>query len=223
MTVAEAPTSAARDAYRFGNGPEIKLQPGTIGWTASDLDDPAVERAWSNGRYEILEGVLTIMPPAYFAGGNATVNLIAMLKTFTKARGAGERMATEVDIIIDEQRVLIADAVLLTREDQRRQDAAARAANRPDARRTRVLIPPTLVLESVSPGHERHDRETKRRWYAEFGVPHYWIVDAYSRSLDCLRLDAGAYVVDAQGSGDAPLQPTAFPGLVIPLHDLWND
>jgi Uma2 family endonuclease len=223
MTIAEDRTSAARDAYRFGNGPEIELRPGTMGWTASDLDDPAVERAWFNGRYEILQGVLTIMPPAYFTGGSAPLNLLTLLKAFVKARGMGERMAMEVDIIIDEQRVLRADAVLLTPDDQRRQEAAARAANRPDLRRTRILIPPTLILESISPGHERHDRETKRRWYAEFGVPHYWIVDAYRQSLDCLRLDAGVYIVDAQGGGDATLQPAAFPGLVIPLRDLWND
>jgi Uma2 family endonuclease len=223
MTVAEIPTPVVRDTYRFGSGPEIELQPGTIGWTASDLDDPAVERAWFKGRYEILQGVLTIMPPAYFASGNAPFNLLTLLKAFTKARGTGERIAFESDIVIDEQRVLVADAVLLTPDDQRRQEAAVRAAKRPDPQRTRILVPPTLVLESVSPGHEKHDHETKRRWYAEFGVPHYWIVDAYRQSLDCLRLDAGAYVVDAQGTGDATLQPAAFPGLVVPLRDLWND
>ena len=46
--------------------------PGTTGWTASDLDDPQIERLWFSGRYEIVEGVLTSMPPAYLAGGSAT-------------------------------------------------------------------------------------------------------------------------------------------------------
>ena len=36
---------------------------GTLGWTADDLDDPRIERLWDQGRYEIVEGVLTQMPP----------------------------------------------------------------------------------------------------------------------------------------------------------------
>ncbi|HZL38562.1 MAG TPA: hypothetical protein VFC78_24855 [Tepidisphaeraceae bacterium] len=45
--------------------------PGTTGWTADDLDDPQIERQWEDGAYEIIEGVLTLMPAAYFAGSNA--------------------------------------------------------------------------------------------------------------------------------------------------------
>jgi Uma2 family endonuclease len=194
-----------------------------MGWRASDLDDPAVERAWFDGRFEILQGVLTVMPPAYFTGGNVTANLVALLKAHAKSLGSGDRVAVEADIIIDEERVIIADAVLLSPDDQRRQETAARAAQAQDLRRTRILVPPKLVLESISPGHEKHDRETKRRWYAEFGVPNYWIVDAFAETLECLRLDAGVYVTDAAGTGDAVLQPPAFPGLTIPLREIWND
>jgi hypothetical protein len=42
--------------------------PGTTGWTASDLDDPRIEAKWEWGRYEIINGVLTRMPAAYFGG-----------------------------------------------------------------------------------------------------------------------------------------------------------
>ena len=41
-----------------------KFRPGTTGWTAGDLDDPAIEATWERGRYEIVEGVLTKLPPA---------------------------------------------------------------------------------------------------------------------------------------------------------------
>ena len=86
-----------------------------------------------------------------------------------------------------------------------------------------LTIPPTLVIESVSRGHEAHDRETKRRRYAEFGVPHYWIVDADARSLDCLRLDGGVYVDAGVGRGDDVIRPAAFDGLSIPLAEVWDD
>src|SRR5207248_2784844 len=75
--------------------------PGTMGWTAADLDDPEIERQWFAGRYEIVEGVLTIIPPAYFAGGEGLFNLLFFLKGYLNQQGSGARIATEVDIVID--------------------------------------------------------------------------------------------------------------------------
>ena len=200
-----------------------RFEPGTTGWTASDLDDPATEREWVKGRHEIVEGVLTTMPPAYFAGGNALINLVALLKAYSKDRGLRFGLAAEGEIVIDEFRVLRADAVLLTPEDQRRQARAVKLAGRPDPKRTRILVPPTLVIESVSPGHESHDRRTKKAWYAEFGVPHYWLVDAYEQTLECFKLDEAKYRVDAKGKGNQIVKRVAFEGLVIPLKDVWED
>ena len=55
----------------------------------------------------------------------------------------------EVEIIIDATRVLRADAALLTPADEARQVQAVKAAGRTDPDRTRILVPPTLIIESV--------------------------------------------------------------------------
>src|SRR3954471_1887117 len=124
MSVAEAQVLARRDTYRFGNRPMPCPQPGTTGWTARDLEDPDVERDWVQNRYELVEGVLTKMPPAYFVGGNCAFNLMTLLKAYSKERGLNYRLAVEGEIIIDELRVLRADGVLLTPADAERQDQA---------------------------------------------------------------------------------------------------
>jgi Uma2 family endonuclease len=129
----------------------------------------------------------------------------------------------EVDIIIDELRVARTDAVLLLPADARRQTRAARAAGRRDVKRTRILVPPTLLIESVSPGHEEHDRRVKRRWYAEFGVPKYWILDAFAQTLECLRLKGGRYVRDVHGKGRRIIKPAAFAGLALDPGAVWED
>jgi Uma2 family endonuclease len=84
------------------------------------------------------------------------------------------------------------------------------------------LIPPTLVIESLSPGHELHDQQTKRRWYAEFDIPNYWLLDAFRQSLDCLVLRNGEYKLDAGGKNHESVSPALFPGLSIPLQDIWT-
>ena len=84
-----------------------------------------------------------------------------------------------------------------------------------------LTIPPTLVIESVSVGHEAHDRRTKRRWYADFGIGHHWIVDGLRRTLDCLWLDGDDYRDDGSGREGEVVRPPSLAGLDLPLADVW--
>jgi Uma2 family endonuclease len=82
--------------------------------------------------------------------------------------------------------------------------------------------PPTLVIESLSQGHEHHDQVTKRKWYADLKVPHYWIIDGFARRLECLRLRGEHYDLEASGAHDDTLEPASFPGLRISLREVWE-
>jgi len=208
--------------------PSKPFKPGTTGWRASDLDDPEIEAKWFGGRYEIVEGVLAEMPPAYFAGGKRLYQLQFRISLHQQSARILGSFANEVDIVVDEYRVVRADAAWMTPQDEGRQTGAVASAPplaTPGAprnpERTRVLVPPTLVIESVSPGHEAHDRRTKRKWYAEFGVAHYWLFDPFARSIDTLVLEAGNYRVEQSLAGEADLRPSLFPGLVLPLSGVW--
>ena len=64
--------------------------------------------------------------------------------------------------------------------------------------------------------HEAHDRVTKRRWYAEFGVANYWLLDVFGRSLECLVLDGGEYRADAAGPAPDRAQADALVDRVSP-------
>ena len=196
--------------------------PGTPGWAASDLDDPEVERLWFEGSYEIVNGVLTTMAPAFYVGGKATSILLRIGIGYLEDRGMGGSFGTEVDIIIDESRVVKADAIHMSADDEKRQAEAVAVAGRIDAERTRILVPPTIIIEAISPGHERHDRITKMRWYAEFKVPNYWILDPFAKTLDCHVLDGNAYRLDLSGKGSDEISTRVFPGLVISLKRLWG-
>jgi len=198
------------------------FEPGTTGWCASDLDDPEIERMWFEGWFEIIDGVLTTMAPAYFTGGEALINIIVFCRQYFDEHGIKGSFATEAEIIIDESRVLRADAALMMPADKRRQSKAARGQRR-DPQRTRLLVPPTLIIESVSPGHERHDRVTKMRWYAEFGVANYWIVDAFEKRLSCFVLEGAAYRQEAAGRKSGTVKPGIFPGLTLPLERIFGD
>ena len=213
--------SPVRDTYRFGDGPSPALQPGTLGWSVADVEDPATQVLWSQGRYEILNGVLTIMPPAYYYGGSSADNLKFILRTHLASRQLKCSTSAEVDIAVTDAQVVRADAVAIWGDDLPRFDALVFPPPRTHWSEHVLTIPPTLVIESVSQGHEVHDRQTKRRWYAGFGVRHYWIVDGLRRTLDCLLLDGDQYREDGGGHDADIVRPPSLDGLAIPLANVW--
>ena len=187
------------------------------------MDDPQIERQWENAHYEIIEGVLTEMAPAYYDGGVALANLEFLILDFVKRTKLGGHFAHEVDFILASKRLVKPDSVFMTPEDERRQKKANAKLAKPRMIYGRLLLPPTLCIESVSLGHEAHDRETKRAWYAEFSVPNYWLLDAHERTLECLVLKGSSYRVDQAGQFKDLLRPSLFPGLVIKLAHIWLD
>ncbi len=57
-----------------------------------------------------------------------------------------------------------------------------------------VELRPDWACEIVSPSNTNHDRVTKRRLYAEHGVPHYWVIDPMERTLEALALCDGTWI-----------------------------
>lgn len=49
-------------------------------------------------------------------------------------------------------------------------------------------IVPDWVCEILSPSTAMHDRVTKRKLYAEYGVPYHWLIDTDARLLECFEL-----------------------------------
>ena len=66
---------------------------------------------------------------------------------------------------------------------------------RVDAAERFATSPPLLVVEVLSPTGRTRDQVTKRRLYAEFGVPTYWVVDPDEPWLLEVDLASGAETV----------------------------
>ena len=72
-----------------------------------------------------------------------------------------------------------------------------------------------LVMEVVSDDDRRRDLETKRREYAQAGIPEYWIVDPEQGRITVLRLDGATYAVHGDFPLDAQATSTLLPGFVL--------
>ena len=66
-----------------------------------------------------------------------------------------------------------------------------------------IDVVPDWICEVISPSNGRHDRITKARLYAEYGVPALWLADPDQRVLEALVLRDGVWVEAGRfGDGD---------------------
>ena len=200
-----------------------KFEPGTTGWTVHDLDDPQIFWEWSEGRHEIVEGVLTTMAPQGFETVDPLEELRRFLERHLDATGQKGRFYREVDLLLKDDRVARPDLLFLTPQQRREQKRISRERGLPVKQYHPVYVTPMFVIESLSVGHENHDRVTKRAWYAQAGIRHYWLLTPHERSLVCLTLRGSKYVEEAAGEDNQTIVTKLFGGVKIPLAKIWDD
>jgi Uma2 family endonuclease len=203
-----------------------KLRPGTSGWTITDIEsDDRLDAEFVERGYELIEGVITRMPAALLDSAYPFARLLRIVGDHLRLTDPGAEFAPECDVRLNDKRVPRADAVYLDAEQRREQARlnTKRSFRGKSLKYGRVVVPPRLIIESISPGHERHDRETKREHYCEGGVHNYWLFDAYTHSLECLARVGNQFVVDGSGRHKDIVRPGAFPGLSIDLAKLFID
>ena len=81
---------------------------------------------------------------------------------------------------------------------------------------------PDLVVEVLSQDRAR-DLVMKRGWYAEAGIPEYWILDPVNDTITVLELAGGRYVERAVLGRNDILTTAAIPGFALPLGQIFDD
>ncbi|MFO1432567.1 MAG: Uma2 family endonuclease [Candidatus Competibacteraceae bacterium] len=81
--------------------------------------------------------------------------------------------------------------------------------------------PADLVIEILLPDHTDQDREVKRRYYEQSGVPEYWLIDPDSQQVTYLRRLNGAYR-PCYPAADGSYRPAPIPGLAFYPERLWT-
>jgi Uma2 family endonuclease len=89
----------------------------------------------------------------------------------------------------------------------------------PDARP--ITIAPDWVCEIASPSTARNDRVTKRRLYAQHGIPHYWLVDPVARTLEALEARDGSWWESGVYGDEDVARIAPFEAVELPIARLF--
>ncbi len=80
---------------------------------------------------------------------------------------------------------------------------------------------PDWICEVLSPSNRNYDTRTKRRFYAEIGVPYLWYIDPEARTLVVSRLYEGRWLELGAFGDDELVRAEPFEELEIDLNAWW--
>ncbi len=160
-------------------------------------------------RYEILDGEIYMTPSPSPRHQYVSKRLQRVFEQYFEERLGYQVFNAPLDVILADDDIVQPDLLVV--------------AERPQISARGIEGAPIVVVEILSPSRPAYDRLTKARRYAARGVPHYWIVDPEARTVECFRMEGGAYRLDASAANREDLVVPSFTGLTIPLAGLWLD
>lgn len=164
-------------------------------------------RHWAEGyRYELVNGVLIVVPPAGAGERSPNDDLGARLKIHQWNHAQGSR----IDETLPEQTIIAGD-------NRRIADRAVWVGlgRYPDPE----VDVPTIAIEFVSQSRrdQLRDYETKRKEYIAVGVQEYWIIDRFRRRFTVCRADGQTLVF----APEQEYQTGLLSGFVLRLSEIF--
>lgn len=170
----------------------------------------------TNQRYDIIDGVRVFMNPT-----RLHQDFLLSIASTLRSRVRPARFARVYVAPCD---VLVSRAPLRTRQPDVLVISNERLEANPPRTDPSPLSPaPELVVEILSPTEYRKLRAEKLDDYIRVGVLECWLVSPQAETVEVLRLgENGAETVSIYGSSQTA-QSIAFPGLTVPVSELFED
>lgn len=151
--------------------------------------------AWSEEEYlmlpgnrltEFSHGRLEVLPMPSFAHQLLVAWLFEVLKTFVRRKGLGVAIFAPMRIQLWTGKYREPDVAFMLKANRGRiHEQHWEGAD--------------LVMEVVSPDDPLRDVETKRREYAQAGIPEYWLVNPTTETITVFTLSANANLYTVHG------------------------
>jgi len=159
---------------------------------------------------EVVDGEIRIMPPATWKHALIVRHICNALAAQTDARET-VALDTSFGLVIRKAPLTsrVPDVAVFQRSTIVEQDGYIHSA-------------PQLVVEVLSPGNTRRERERKLADYATLGVPEVWVISPEARTVEVLYLESGC-LRSAQVLAQGVLRPKYFPEVQVQIAEIWPD
>jgi Uma2 family endonuclease len=162
-----------------------------------------------DGRYEIINGELFLTPAPTTYHQRISGRIQFLLTRHVRETDVGEIFNAPCDLLLSEIDVVQPDIFFIAKE------------RREIVEEKYVSAAPDLVVEILSESTAKRDRGIKAKLYERAGVKELWIVDPWEKSAEIFRRSEETFVRNALFSGTDTLVTRVFPGLEIPLTEVF--
>lgn len=162
----------------------------------------------TNRLVEFSHGQLEVLPVPTKTHQRLVAALFRLLTAFLASHPRGEAIFAPYRVQLWPDKFREPDIVFLTVEHA-------------DHFRDEYALGADLVMEVVSPDDRRRDLETKRREYAQAGIPEYWIVDPETRRITVLTLAGETYAVHGEFGPGVQATSVLLSGFAVDVAALY--
>jgi len=161
--------------------------------------------------YELIDGEIVKKQAPSPEHQNACGNLFARIHQFNREKQLGGKcFASPLDVYFTEIDYYQPDIIFVSKN------------------RLGIVTPdgiegvPDMVVEILSPGTHRHDRDRKMKVYRRTAVQEYWIVDPRSRAIEVYALVDGDFEMIDFATESGSVQSKLLEGLSVSLADIFD-
>ena len=164
----------------------------------------------TNHLVEFSQGQLEVLPLPTFSHQRLVALLYRLLLGFIEERGLGVVMFAPLRIQLGHGKFREPDLVFM-------------AAEHADRLGEQFWRGADLVMEIVSPDDPVRDKVTKRREYAQAGIPEYWIVDPANASITVLTLQEQEYALHGEFVAGEKALSVLLEGFKVDVADVFSE
>jgi len=161
----------------------------------------------TNAPTELLEGELIVSPSPTLAHQRVSMRLTLYLNELIPN---GELLYAPMDLYLDDDNVPQPDIVWVA------EGGRCRVTDK------RLEGPPALIVEILSPGSIRRDRDAKFDLYERHGVDEYWIVEAIAEFVEVYRYEHGRYVRQGVYGAGEPFESAVLGGIAVDMGRVFE-
>lgn len=163
-------------------------------------------------RQELVWGIVREPPAPYCSHQSLVTHATVLLAMHVASHNLGRVLVSPVDVVLDGPNALVLQP-----------DVVYVSTERLNIVRDRIWGAPDLVVEVLSPGTRRRDLVDKRRWYRQYGVREYWIVDPITREIVVLAFDEQRVSTRRRFAGNERIVSAILPSFDASVAAFFED
>jgi Uma2 family endonuclease len=162
-------------------------------------------------RTELVWGIVREPPAPKYGHQSVVTRAVVLLDRYVRERASGRVCVSPVDVVLDAANALVVQPDIVFVSNARLEIV-----------RDQIWGAPDLVAEVLSSATRRRDRTLKWRWYREYGVREYWLIDTVEKSVTVAIFEPQRPARRRVFRDDSAVKSTVFDGFDCPASAFFE-